>query len=123
MTDASLDEYGYPTVAALERLLDWPHEDVNGALDFMAALWHWEDMCHSELTAHEGYVVHAEPTDRFLRCATGGWSGNEDLISAFEGDDIEHDDHERWNNARMRMRVWRMSTSGGLHIYRYLKTV
>lgn len=115
-----LDEDGYPTEEALRRLEDWPSEDVNAALDFMQSLWHWGDeWCHHELTAHEGYVVHADPDDKFLRCATGGWSGNESLIAAFEGRHIDHADKDRWINAKMRRMTWRLSSRGGLHIYEY----
>ena len=114
-----LDDDGYPTEAALRRLEDWPYKDVNGALDFVHDLWHYDGWCRRELTAHEGYVVHADPTDKFLRCATGGWSGNESLIAAFEGRHIDHTDKDRQINALMRRRAWRMSASGGLHIYQY----
>lgn len=115
-----LDEDGYPTEEALRKLEDWPYQDVPGALDFMKSLWHWgDDWCNHDISAHEAAVLHAGPDDKFLRCATGGWSGNESLIAAFEGDHIEHSDKDRWINAMLRNRVWRMSARGGLHIYQY----
>lgn len=106
----------YPSDAALERLRTWPAIDVNGALDFMAALWHFDSCVSRELQPHEALMVHAEPGDRFLRLATGGWSGNESLISAFDG---WGDDDKRCVEGFLRCRTWKLSTCGGLHIYQY----
>ena len=115
-----LDEDGYPTDEALKRLEDWPAEDVNGALDFMQSLWHWgEDWCNHDISAAEREVLLADEGDKFLRCATGGWSGNESLIAAFNGNHIESGDKARLRNALMRRRAWKLSSRGGLHIYEY----
>lgn len=113
-----ITEAGYPTDEALEKLRKWPADDVNGALDFMAALW-WPDGVHGvsrELCSGEGPVVYADEDDRFLRLATGGWSGNESLISAFHGADA---DGKFKIEAFMRGAQWCLSARGGLHIYQY----
>lgn len=48
----------------------------------------------------------ADEPHRYVRFATGGWSGNEDIISALN------------ENVWARMN-WQMSAAGGLHIYEY----
>lgn len=102
-----LDEDGYPTEAAEQRIREWDIQDINGCLDFVKSLWKWpaEDM--HRLRPEEVAVVGVKEGERYLRLATGGWSGNESLIRAMR---------EGW--ARI---AWRMSASGGLHIYRYMR--
>lgn len=104
---AVFDVEGYPTEDTLDRLIHWDWRDVAGALDFMAAAWHWPDSVRRELLPAEREVLHAEDDAPFLRCATGGWSGNEDLIDALCA------------NERLWARAWRLSTCGGLHIFKY----
>jgi hypothetical protein len=99
----------YPTDAALERLATWPHQDVAGALDFAKAIWHWPDFARHELDAHETAILHAAPDDKFLRLATGGWSGNEEIVRALNC------------NLMIRALAWRLHARGGLHIYQYPK--
>lgn len=101
---------GYPTESALERIKAWPFEDLNGCLDFVASIWHWPDFGVShELRPEEAHVVGAEAGDRYLRLATGGWSGNEDIVTAM------------CLNRMLNAFCWRMSASGGLRIYQYVK--
>lgn len=104
------DESGeYPSEAALERLRAWTFKDwadIEQALDFAASIWHWPDFASRELRPAEAEVCHAEPGDRFIRFATGGWSGNEDIIGAME------------QNFYIMSR-WRLSGNGGLHIFQY----
>lgn len=100
------DSDGYPTELTLEALKGWPYPDPTGALDFMAAAWHWPHLVTRELKAAEREVCHADPGEAFIRFATGGWSGNEDLIAAFE------------QNLNY-MLSWELSGSGGLHIFKY----
>jgi hypothetical protein len=108
MTEPEFDRDGYPTEATLQALRDWPVSEANGALDFMAAAWHWSKSGVSrKLSSSEVKIVNAEPGDRFLRFATGGWSGNEELLAAFEGT-------INWTL------TWCLSARGGLHIFRYL---
>lgn len=101
-----LDGDGYPTDAALAKIKEWPYQDANGCLDFVASLWRYREQGVSdELREQEKLVVYAEPGDKFLRLATIGWSGNEDLICALD------------ENRMVTMMTWQMSTRGGLHIY------
>jgi hypothetical protein len=102
-----LDGDGYPTDEALQRLRDWPLKDCDGALDFVRELWSDYGTASPTISAHEGYVLHAEPGDRYLRLATGGWSGNEDLIAAMQRNEMA------W------LMTWRLSARGGLYIFQY----
>lgn len=98
----------YPTDEELDRLERWPMRDTAGALDFARSLWHWPEWGVSELLApEETAIVRAESGDRFLRLATGGWSGNESIISALNA------------NSGVRAIAWRLTARGGLHIYKY----
>lgn len=62
-----LDDDGYPTDAALERLRQWDIADPRGWLEFARSLWWSKDWGWPKL---EGEV------------STGGWSGNESIIAA-----------------------------------------
>jgi len=110
-TAPTFDAEGYPTEDTLERLRNWPSEDINGALDFVVAAWSSVGSVSYDLSAAELALVDAHALDldsgRYLRLATGGWSGNEDLIAALD--------------AGGGMFLWVLSVRGGLHIYRYLK--
>lgn len=112
MSDPSwFDESGaYPSEAALTRIEAWPYEDIAGCLDFVASLWHWPEFGVSrEIDAHEAGVLKANPGERYLRLATGGWSGNEELIAALR------------TNHMISALAWRLTARGGLHIFEYPK--
>lgn len=88
---ATFDADGYPTEAALRKLARWPAKDINGALDFARALWHWP--------------AYARKRGRRYTFITGGWSGNESVIAALE------------KNTILFALCWVMSKRGGLHVY------
>jgi hypothetical protein len=107
--------YGYPDDRDLDRLENWTlDQGINAGLDFAAALWSDYGTVLHTLTAGEAEVVHQEwdaagvQRYRFLRFATGGWSGNESVIAAIRA------------NWVLRSR-WCLSSRGGLHIYEYVK--
>lgn len=100
-----MDSDGYPTDETLEAIRTWPFGHLAELFDEVARIWHW-GYGIGELLPAEREVVHADDGDRFLRLATGGWSGNEDIIGAIS-DNI------------MAQQRWRLSASGGLHIYEY----
>jgi hypothetical protein len=108
MTSPAFDGEGYPTDHTLDAIEHWSRRDIAGCLDFCRAAWHWPEMAHERLTPEELTILHAEPGDRFVRFATGGWSGNESLITALQ------------RNQHIRARAWRLSSRGGLHIYQYV---
>ena len=110
--DAHLDADGYPTEKTLERLRTWSATDAAGALDFVAESWNsYGDVSHS-LTGHESeaIVIDADAIERYLRLATGGWSGNENLIEALS------------ENSALWALTWRLSARGGLYIFQYPPT-
>ena len=102
-----LDNEGSPTEAALEKIRKWPYLDADGCLDFVASIWHIPSFGLSyELRPAEREVCHAEDGDSFVRFATGGWSGNEELIGALN------------DNQMVTTLTWQISSRGGLHIYK-----
>ena len=107
MTRPYVDPDGYPTTDTVKALELWPHEDIAAALDFVKAIWHWSEAATHDLSAHEAAILRANPGERYLRLATGGWSGNEELVAALQA------------NVMLHMLAWRLSAHGGLHIYQY----
>lgn len=103
----TFDADGYPSDETIEAIEQWAWQDAAGCLDFVKAAWHYPEYARDEITAGEAEVLHAEKTEKYLRLATGGWSGNEDLIAA-----IRH-------NQMVHALTWRLNARGGLHIYRY----
>lgn len=100
---------GYPTDKTLRILKKWPHDDALGALKFMQSAWNYEDMASNELKPEEAKIVCANDGDLYFRFATGGWSGNEDLMGAFE------------ENRLCWAFTWCASVRGGLYIFRVTK--
>ena len=109
MNVPTFDADGYPSEDTLSALRDWPMTDSAGALDFLKAAWSSYGTATHTLTAHEGYLVHAEPDRKYLRVATGGWSGNESLIQAMREAPL----------GGVWMWTWQLSARGGLYIFAY----
>lgn len=108
MTEPTFDADGYPTDDTLEAIEKWSYQDLAGCLDFCRAAWHWgEDWANENVSPAEREVLMADEGDRFARFATGGWSGNESIMSALKG------------NHMIRALAWRFSSRGGLHIFQY----
>jgi hypothetical protein len=78
-----LDDDGYPTEAALERIKAWPAESHTEHLKLMefvksiwwAADWGWSERVVDRATSFESVV---------FAVSTGGWSGNEDIMGALQ---------------------------------------
>ena len=88
----SMDSDGYPDDQELQRIREWPGEDFSALMEFVRTLWKWNDWGWSQ----QGYKY---------RISTGGWSGNESLISALEGNMIF------W------MMCWHQSRRGGHYTF------
>lgn len=90
-----MNEDGYPTDEELERIKAWPYEDFAGLLEFVNAQCWWP-----------------RPDCGFRRfgdlyeLATGGWSGNEEVIDALH------------RNPMFNALCWQSSHRGGLHVYK-----
>lgn len=92
MKRPAFDADGYPTAETLQHIVDWPHTDFKGLLDYVRQ-------------AVEGYGRMWEE-DGAIKLATGGWSGNESILGAL---------HE--NNVFWAM-CWESSHRGGLTVFR-----
>lgn len=99
------DHGSYPAEETLARIRSWDG-DIEPLLRLAADAWSEHGVVTEELTAQEKALVRAEEGDRFLRFVTGGWSGNEALLAALD---------QNWLATSL---TWRVSTAGGLHIYR-----
>lgn len=65
---------GYPTKKELQRIKKWPIiMDLDGFLRFIENLWEYPDR----------FVLTGKKVKR-LYLSTGGWSGNESIISAMK---------------------------------------
>jgi hypothetical protein len=61
---------GYPEESELEKIKQWPKMDFEGLYDYIEELWYYPDYIKKE-----GHNIEMH---------TGGWSGNEEIISAFQ---------------------------------------
>lgn len=59
----------YPTDEELRAISEWPSTNARGWFDYIKSIW-WN--------AEWGWSENGKE----LRVSTGGWSGNEDIISA-----------------------------------------
>ena len=64
-----VDYEDYPFDEDLQRIKDWPFNDIDSVFAFVKSLWHWGVGPEWEMNG-------------VLYLATGGWSGNESIISA-----------------------------------------
>lgn len=85
----------YPTDETLERIRTWKWEETLGCLAYVRSCWKGENLV--TVKRFEEITV--------FRFATGGWSGNEDMILALQTN------HVIWSL------TWKMSQSGGLHVF------
>ena len=68
-----MTEDGYPSEQDLEMIEKWPIRDVFGLMKFVDSLWQYKASFDTWKKGVYHYELH-----------TGGWSGNEDIISALE---------------------------------------
>ena len=95
------DSDGYPTNLTLEIIKDWPYG--HGYIDLMSYVghaWKWEDFVWCNAIKDQLGNDVWEYT-----LITGGWSGNESIISALE------------RNHLFYHLCWRESHRGGKHVY------
>jgi hypothetical protein len=99
-----LDSDGYPTDEALAQL---EQAEPAEAIELLRQLWHpvygsdTEDLSSAEFDmVYDSFDDNA----KYLRLATGGWSGNEEVWHTFK------------LNRMAYTLYWRLSAQGGLHI-------
>jgi len=95
-----LDQYGYPDDESLDTIanMDTPTEEV-----FRLVIENWNYGVEWGYKSRDPQEPIEEDKE-ILRLATGGWSGNESVISALH------------HNFLMGS-LWVLSARGGLHIY------
>lgn len=96
-----LDDDGYPTEEAEEILEKWDSEDREGFFQFIKSIWRYPDWGWEEVTNEEG--------NREYHISTGGWSGNEIILSAMKKNIII------WHY------TWVQSRTGGHYIFEISK--
>lgn len=80
-----MDDDGYPTEEELEKVRTWDGRDYSGLMEYVQDLWYYPDRFMRREIKDDMGRLKSEWT-----ISTGGWSGNEDLISAM------HDNHMFW---------------------------
>jgi hypothetical protein len=98
-----LDEDGYPTDDALERIEYWPYNDPKGWFEFIQAIWHFSSWGWKELTEPSDWKENTMVLRYYI--STGGWSGNEDIIRAMQAN------HVLWST------TWVQTRRGGHYIF------
>lgn len=81
----------YPTNKQLDAIKKWDPLDSHGLLEYVRELWAYPD--------------YVKVKGKKYTFATGGWSGNEDIIAALEKNLVFH------------AICWYASYRGGKHIY------
>jgi hypothetical protein len=83
----------YPTKEELKKIEEWPIKDSLELMDFAHSLWEYAD-CGYWVQKGKKYYI-----------STAGWSGNEEIISALEG------------NRPFWILHWQQSRRGGHYIF------
>ena len=92
-----LDEDGYPTEEALDKIEKWHYNDPRGWFKFIENIWHLTSWGWSK-----GYNIDG---NYLYNISTAGWSGNEDIIRAMQKNKI------LWSD------TWVQSRRGGHYIF------
>lgn len=88
----------YPSEASLYLIREWSHEDFAGLMEFVRDVWHWPEFGFTSDDDHDHFELH-----------TGGWSGNEEIISALQ------------DNGMFWSMCWEQSRRGGHYIFKVRK--
>lgn len=98
-----LDEDGYPTVPALDIIETWHWYDARGWFDFIKSIWWYPGWGWREIDEKHEYKPDTIAHRYYV--STGGWSGNESVISAMQRN------HMMWHMN------WVQSRRGGHYIF------
>jgi hypothetical protein len=95
----------YPREDQLQRVREWPHDDMRGWLAYIKSIGnYWPESDPWGWTEEDTLNAAGRPTRRY-HISTGGWSGNEDIISAMQ------------DNAMLWTLYWQSSQRGGHHTF------
>lgn len=75
------DQDGYPFEEELEKVEKWDFKDPCGLVEFISKIWHWPDFGFTKRFGF-GWPIRKKVIKVILH--TGGWSGNESIVSALE---------------------------------------
>ena len=86
----------YPTDEQLKEIECWPHKDFIGLAEFVVSIWNY---------GHPWATLKGKKV-KTLRLATGGWSGNENIIDALG------------KNLLFWSVCWQKSSKGGAYVFK-----
>jgi len=105
LTEPTFDSSGYPTEETLEAIREWDYHDFPALMEFVAEAW-IDGGLENKPSIIEPLFDSGYEDDGHRWCgATGGWSGNEDLVGALNG------------NLMFVGMCWRASVWGGYYEY------
>jgi hypothetical protein len=87
MSEPTFNADGYPTDETLERIRTWDcatAEDFAEVMDFAGRAWSYPKYWECDPAFIAGEYTGQSPQRRYV-FSTGGWSGNESIVSAIEG--------------------------------------
>ena len=79
-----LDEDGYPTDNALDKIANWDFNDPEGWFKCIESIWYLRSCVWSEV--RKAYLDSPDKIEYHI--STAGWSGNEDIIGAMQKNKI-----------------------------------
>jgi hypothetical protein len=82
--EPTFDREGYPTIETYDKIADWPintFQDAIDAMEFVGRAWYYPE--YWEVSENWTDPDYSKKVRRYV-FSTGGWSGNETLISAIE---------------------------------------
>ena len=109
--EPTFDADGYPTTETEGVIATWDvttASDAIACIDYVGRAWKWPEWGweKQEHWREDPARLNGRPVTRY-RVSTGGWSGNESLISALE------------RNLTVQMMGWYSSRRGGHYEYRF----
>jgi len=97
----------YPTPETLKEIACWPMGDYSAMMDYVRAAWADAGKFEGPKYVPPPGIVETERVEAdWYRLATGGWSGNENIVSAMQ------------DNLMFWAIAWEASFRGGLTILR-----
>jgi len=106
--EPTFDKDGYPTQETLDAIEKWPiatFADVKELFVYIEKAWKYHDWGWHAAKRRTRESWKGAPLRRKLQISTGGWSGNEDLISALQRNFVA------WNLS------WMSTRRGGHYVF------